>query len=138
MAGDYGYLLPAGSAAKVLAAANITKYTPVGEGEKITYNGVEHWILQREVDYGPDANSPDGVHLVYAPSQVDIYDSSPKSMGVFDTFISALTGAPLPIEPAPGQESTLGSFFTSLKDLIILGLVVYAGVNVLGFFKDRK
>lgn len=97
----YGYILSASAAALILAAAGVTRYTPIGvDGETFNYNGVDYWILENELDFGvPTANSPDGLHIVYSPSPEEVALGQPpegidwQKMIMFGIFGIVLFGA---------------------------------------------
>lgn len=130
MAIDQGVILPKNQAKVILDAFNIAPNDWIDpySSMEIEYQGKKYLIMQREVWYPPDTSttSPDGWHIVYAPSGEEI-----ELMEQGDELL---------IDPTAGEPG-LGDFIGIGKNLLTvaaLGIGAYALVNVLGFLKTRR
>jgi hypothetical protein len=87
-----GVILQAAAAATILAAAGVGPDTDVGEGMNFVQSGVTYYILQRGVRFpNPDAESPDGWHIVYAPPQSDLDTlQAPDPWAILKQFLDSL------------------------------------------------
>jgi hypothetical protein len=112
MSTDYGRVLTASQAKPILDYFGISADSDLGYGGMpVNFGGVDYWIAQNEVQFpNPTAQSPDGWHIVYAPSQEEIDISKPPPTGEFD--------------------------WSSLLTLGFVAVGAYILINALKIFKD--
>lgn len=123
---DYGFVVPLQKAAEILQYFNIPDYPYVGaDGMEITYQNKPYWILERSFKMAPGtSNSPDGLHVVYSPSQEEVDMSNASE-----------------IDPDDLKDDSLQDFM-GLADKILwiagFGIGAYVLGQVLGFFKKSR
>jgi hypothetical protein len=108
-----GVIVPASKAKQVLDAAGIPaqQLGLTAEGIDVEIQGVVFTILERDVWYPPSETSPDGWHIVYAPSQQELEAWNPK--------------------PDPTVPDLLSKFLT----VAAIGIAAYVLVNGMQLFK---
>jgi hypothetical protein len=96
MAEPYGILQNSQTAAVILKAAGVLPNSDIGiEGFAFDYAGITYWILQRGIRFASgDANSPDGWHIVYAPTLQEIESGKvPKPFDFSEAFQAVINAA---------------------------------------------
>ena len=111
-----GVIVPASRAKRILEAAGVPpqRLGLQPEGFEISYDGVIFTILERDVWFPPSETSPDGWHIVYAPSQEEL-----------DAW-----------RPQPDMPVT--DLLSKFLNVAMIGIIAYVAINGLNFFKSRR
>lgn len=119
-----GVLVTGNLAANVLSASGIGPDDVLSDsGETIGYNGTIFKILQREMYFPPDNTSPDGWHLVYAPSQQEI-DAA-----------NAAFNPPSPLDSLLNWLKNLGS---GIQTTLLYGAIIVGGLFLISKNSEKK